>query len=304
MAIITPMTQQTSPIQQTQTTQTISAKLAAAAQAAAVPPEKTENPTVPAPTENVPRGTEEPKIETKREEDGRFAALSRKEKEILRRDRDLKEREKLLQEKYKPWEEASQLAPQSKLQALQKLGFTYDDITNEFLGVSNLTPEQLAERKAEEIANRKFEEFQKKQEQLTLQNQQQAYHQALKQISLEVKQACDPEKFPIVNEIKGHDTVTQYIEQTYHATGEILSREQALQDYEDFIAEEWDKVLKNPKIRSKFLTQESPTQNPVSQPANPKPQTLIHKTTVAPTASKPTTWEEKKRFLIEKYQLA
>lgn len=204
----------------TQVTQTPSAKLAAskatAPQEIALPEPK---------VEDVPRETkEEEKPPIKRDDDGKFAALSKREKELVRRDRELKERERQLAEKYKPFEEATQLAPQSKVQALQRLGINYDDLVAEQLGLSNLTPEQIAEKKAAEIVEEKLRVFQEQQKQLALEQQQKTYAQALQQITSEVKQACDPDKFPIVNNIKGFDTVTSLIEQTYHQTGEILSK--------------------------------------------------------------------------------
>lgn len=250
-------------------------------------------------TENVPRETA-PKEEDKSKV--QFAALSKKERILLQRDRELKALEKQLQEKesrYKGWEEAAVLAQTNKLEAIKRLGITYDDLTNIALGQSTATPEQIAEMKAQETVQKQLAEFRKEQEQYQITQQQRAYEQARQQIAAETRELATIDNFPLVHTMKAEDTVVELIEQTFHETGKVMSVEAAIKEVEQYLEEKALEIAKLEKIRSKVVDKETKPE-PAIQQVNQQPTTLTHKSTVAPAA--PTTKqtsEERRRRAIE-----
>lgn len=256
----------------------------------ATPPVETSPPEV-APT---------PKEEVK--PDPRFIALSKKEKEILRKQKEMEEREKLLSEKYKPYEELQELSKTNKLKALEKLGMSYDELTNLYLGQNPMTPEQIAEFKANQIVEEKFKEFTTRQQEQQAEQQKHSYTQALAQITQEAEAiASKDDAYPLVKNTKSFDTITSLVEQTYHETGRIMPVEEAMQEVESFLEEKMLEIAKLDKIRSKLLaTEEQKPQSPTEKSETPqKPQTLTHKTTVAPAGSKPLTPQEKWQKAID-----
>ncbi len=251
---------------------------------------------VPTPEENVPR-------ETKPEVDPKFAALSRKEKEILVQRRQLAAERKQLEEQYKPWIEAKEIATRSKLEAAKKLwgGNPYEDMTAELVGMPPQTPEQIAADIARQEAQKIIDTAFKAQQEQMSQLQQQQYDATKKQISLEIREIAQPDTFPLVNHLKGFDTVTEYVEMMFHQTGELISREAATKAYEDFLDENIEPLLKIEKVRNKVLgsQEQKPVPSPSVQTQVQQPRTLTHKTMVAPPAPKPMTSAEKRQRAID-----
>lgn len=236
--------------------------------------------------------------ETSPKADAKFIALSKKEKALLQRDRSLKERERQISEKaerYKAWEEAAQLASTNKLEAIKKLGITYDDLTNIALN-QQPTPEQIAEMKAQETVEMKLNAFKEEQKQKEIESTQKAYESARQQIKIETQRLVNQENFPLVNSTKAFDTIVELIEQTFHETGEIMSVEAATTEVEQYLEEQALEIAKLDKIRSKILPKEEPKQSPV-QATKQQPQTLTHKTTVAPAAPGNSPDERRRRAI-------
>lgn len=281
------------PIEQmgtiTATTQSPSAKLAAAP-VAAVPV---------APPKEEPAKTEAPR----NIQDTRLAALTKKEQAIQREKRALQAERRAMEEKYsqvKPWEEAASLAKTNKLQAIEKLGITYDDLTNLALNQNPTSPEELAESRAAALVKKEIDllraENQKNQEQQQLL----ALTNARKQISSESRTLAETSPdFPLVKALKGFDTVTEFVEQTYYDTGKLIPVEEATREYESFVRNEVLELAKtDPKILE-ALTSAPKQAVPQAATNTQKPQTLTHKTTVAPPASKPLTPAEKRQRAID-----
>ena len=248
---------------------------------------------VPTPESNVPRGTEP----SKQLDSERFAALSRKERQLLRQRRDLQQQQKTLADQYKPWQEAAELAKVNKLQAIEKLGITYDDLTNLALG-SGHTPEQLAELKAKEIVQREIQQLREEQSKLQQQQQQQAISTARSQISTEAKTLAETTPdFPLVKAIKGFDTITALVEQTYYQTGNIIPVEEATKEYENFLKEEVLQLAKLDPIKNEILKMVQPQAVQKTTPPSAvqqKPQTLTHKA-IAPIPSVAAMTPEQRR---------
>lgn len=295
MPIIQPLAEAKAAM--TVTTQQPSAKLAssqsqiptATPSTPEVPRETLETPANPAPASQSPKP------------DPRFTALSKKEQQLRARERELKS----LEASFKPWQEAATLAQTNKLEALKRLGISYDDLTNQFLGTeAQLTPEQMAVQKAEEVTKNQLDAFRKEQQDNLQKAQTQAYQQAKQQIAQEAQEIAQPDKFPLVNKIKGFDTVSDYIEQEFHATGKIIPIEAATLEYENFVKNEILELAKLDVIKSEILKLQEPKQTPTQAAVNPqKPQTLTHKQTVAPPSTEPAneSYAQKKQRIIQKY---
>lgn len=239
-----------------------------------------------------------PTTEVKQERvDPRILEYSRREKMLLQERRRLQQEKEELKQ-YDPWREAAQLAQTDKLKALQKLGITYDELTNQYLGQQNWTPEQIAAHKAQEVAEQKYKEFEQRQLEQTRQVQQQQYNQAIQQITADVKTIAETsQNYPLVKTLGAYENVTKRIEDTFHQTGRIMSTEEALRAEEQEMEEVAYELAQVEKIRNRFLS----TQNMPRQPqsAIQQTQTLTHKQTTATPRNRPLTAEEKRLRAID-----
>lgn len=237
----------------------------------------------------------------------KFEKFSRLEKKLLYERKKLEEQRKAVEEKearLKPYEEAQSLASQRQaLKAIEKLGITYDDLTNLVLNQGNLTPEQIAEQKAESIVTQRINELQKQQAEAAEKAQAEQYQRALQQITQEAQNlAAQSQDFPLVKHMEAYDTVTALIEQTFHQTSRIMPVEEAMKEVENYLEENTLQVAKLDKIKNKlFPAQEEPQkQAPVAPAQSQQPKTLTHRVATAPTpAAKNLTAEEKRQRAID-----
>lgn len=227
----------------------------------------------------------------------RFAALTKKERENQKYARALKERERSVAK----WEEADKLATTNKLEALKRLGISYDEITNLHLSqmsAEDHTPEAIAVRKAQEAARQEVELFRKEQAAQHQELQQQQYQQAKVQIQNEAKTltTARPEDFAYINAESAHDIVVELIEQTYFNDGRLMPVSEAAEEIEKYLENKYEKISQVPKFRSRYMPAEVQESKPLG--ANPpentqKPQTLTHRNTTAPV--KPRTYTAQER---------
>lgn len=228
--------------------------------------------------------SEQPKEQTTAptEDEKRFQALTLKEKQLLKERQELKRLKEELQNKYKPWEEAQEVAKQSKIEALKRLGISYDDVTNEFLGAQNMTPEQIAEAKANAIVEERLKAFEEQQKQQNLQMQQKQYDMAIKQIKFDAKALAESsENYPLVKATQAYDTVVELMESTHNDSDRLMSVEEATKQVESDLKTYVLDLVKIPQIRSEIqalLQQQGPTQ--LIKPE--KSLTLTNKTTASP----------------------
>jgi hypothetical protein len=244
----------------------------------------------------------EPPKEVKKEEvDPRFIAMARKEKELRALDLKIKAQQQELETKYKSAQELLELKEKDKFAAAEKLGLTYEEWTNHQLGEMNLTPEQIAERKAIEIVKKELEQERALRKQEEEQRFQQTYQQALKDISQEAKKfATESQEFPLVKTTESFDTITSLIEQTYQTTGKLIPVEEATKMVEKSFREDLDELYKLLNPPKEELKPQPATQAPQLKPQQ---QTLTHKTTVSPSPTAPDfkSWQDRKQYLIQKY---
>lgn len=241
----------------------------------------------------------EPKVEPAANPDAaRFAAIAKKEKALRQQQRMLQQQRAQLEQQMKPWQEASETAKQSKLEAIKKLGFSYDELTQEALNQEAPTPEYLAERAAQRIVEQKMAEMQKQQ----AAQQAQEYEKALIQIQSEAKQIVTAsEDFPVLKETGNYEAVSEYMKLIFDQEKRIIPVSEAVKHMEEFLEEEALKIASIAKIRSKLVEQSTPQpQASSTAPNTQKPQTLTHKLTTAAAAS-PTslTPEERRKRAID-----
>lgn len=261
---------------------------------------------------DVPRETVETKSEEPKEkvlDSERFAALTKKEKLIQRRARELQEREQRISK----WEDAEKLVGSNKLEALKRLGISYDELTNLHLsqmGADEQTPEAIAARKAQEVARAELELYKEEQKQKEAELQQRNYQAALQQFEVQARELTKsrPDDFPYIAAEDAHLVVVDFIENVFHnglgeeiPAGTILSVENAAAEVEKYLESKYEKISQVPKFRSKYLNPqvgiEKPSESRISENTQ-KPQTLTHKTTVAPPAPRVYSAAERKERAI------
>ena len=189
--------------------------------------------------------------------DSRFAALSRKEKAIIERERSLKE----MQEKVTAWEAAQKSAKEDPTKLLEQAGMTFDDLVNHMIGVKEdpkeLTVDDKYKALEEKIAA--MEKAAVEKEQVSKQEEAEIAVQEFKQdISSFVESNAD--KFEIVNALGEHELIFQVIEQHYNETEEMMPLENAAELVEKNLEESIRKVMNLKKFSSEASSQPEVTE--------------------------------------------
>lgn len=204
----------------------------------------------------------------------RFAALSRKEKELINRERAFKEQQAQIQ----AYEKARQSAKQNPLEYLQAAGLTLEEAIQQIIkGDQPPTVEDRVKSVESQIEEYKKQaaEWQKRAQQAKQQQELQQIHNS---ISEYVGQ--NSEQFELVHAYNDIDTVWKVIEQTYIETnGQVhLTIEQACQAVEEDLLEQKMNDLKkasNLKKLQKLLTNSEVSTDSKSQE--------VSKRTISPT---------------------
>lgn len=249
--------------------------------------------------------------ETKKEESGeekesvRIGALIKKERELYQRHKQLQVEEKRIreaQERVRDWEEAKALASKNKLEAIKKLGISYDDLTQQVLNGGNVPPEVMVQAKAEEITTQKIAELEKRLEEQARQQQKLQYDNAIKSITMEARALIDAsDKFPLVKEVGAYQDITERIESEFHRTGKIIPVEQVASAMEQEIREGLEILnqrinppkVEEPKVESPGELLRTPPQKVAS--------TLTHKATVPLAANESMTPQQRRQRAIDAF---
>ncbi len=266
------------------------------------------SPTPPAATEAA--ASPPPVVEAKPEEtkdkivdSERFAALTKKERMIQKRAMELKERERSISK----WEEAEKLVGSNKLEALKRLGISYDELTNLHLsqiGDDEPTPENIAAKKAQEVTRQEIAAFKEEQAKAQQEAQQQQYEAAKQQIHTDAERLTNskPEDFAYVNAESAHDIIVELIERTYFDSGKLIPVEEAAAEVEQYLEDKYNKIAQLPKFRSRNTpeaTQEP--KSPGNQDHYQKPQTLTHRATTAPVKPRGLSPQEIRERAIKRF---
>lgn len=217
----------------------------------------------------------------------RFAALSRKEKNIRQRERALEQEVS----EYRAWK-AKQDAPKEEVQTekelplefrlkkdplgtLEQLGLTYEDLTKMVLNDGEMSADMQMKLMREEIERdyrSKYEEIENK---LKLKEQQEAESKlssAVEKFKSDINSLVDSsEEYELIQANDAYDLVYDVIEQYYEEStqesgeGKILSIEEAAAQVEQYLEEEAQKLFeRSNKLKSRLTS--------ASKPAAPTPR--------------------------------
>lgn len=272
------------------------------------------------PAPEAPKPAEDPRIAA------RFAALTRKEQAAVqaaaqaKADREAAERARAeaqaIQDKWNGYKGNKAKA----LEALQELGFTYDDLTQLQLNGGQVTPEMLVEQLREEVNGIKTDREKEREaaRNAEVERAKAAAQQAIDGFKAEIAAHVTSDKtaYPLINKFGQSTEVWNLIEGTYLQTcekdadgnivkaGQVLSIPEAAKQVEDRIraqvTQAWE-VLNPPQVNP-APTVEQP--KPAPSKLVSKPNTLTPSTTPVTTPNKPKRYEtEEERFarVVAKY---
>jgi hypothetical protein len=225
----------------------------------------------------------------------RFAALSRKEKEI----RAAQEETKAIKDQYTDYDTAKKLAKTNPDEFLKKFGVTYEELTEYYInGRPKVDP------KVQEIEER-LASFQKQAEEKEKKLQEEVRQSAIAKFRTEqeaqVKAMGD--KFELVNAAKAYDLVYQVTQEYFDANKDkveniadaMLSHEKAAEMVENYLEQELDKFSSTGKLKSKFgakLDPKTETSAKIEPPKESKTLTNSMTSSANPNSSRPLTREE------------
>lgn len=206
--------------------------------------------------------------------DSKFAALSRKEKEIREMEKAFKEKYASFEEKFASLtkkEEEPEPEPQEPLEwrlkkdpinTLKEFGLDMDTLTNLLINDGQLTPEMKAELMKEELQNDYKSEIQKLREELLQekkQKEEQEYNNTIAAFKSEIQEHVESsEELELTKAAGAFDQVYEVIRAHHEETGNVMSIEDASNYVEQYLEEEAEKLAKIEKIRKKLLPQDAP----------------------------------------------
>jgi len=238
-------------------------------------PTTTETPEEAAPAEETTATTVETAPEPEPEEDpkfaSRFAALTKKEREIIQRERAFKEQQAKLQ----AYEKAMQQAKQNPLEYLQAAGLTLEEALQQIINEGKEPTEQDRLSSVEQ----KIKDYEEHQRQLQIRAQEYRKQQELATIHKEIESFVEQneEQYELIKAYNNIDLVWNVIERTYMETGGKvhLTTEQACQAVEEQLLsekmEELELARKLKKLQAKLAPEVSAEskQQPVSKTVSP-----------------------------------
>ena len=196
----------------------------------------------------------------------KFAALSRREKEIREREQiydrklqELQEKIELLQNPKEPEPEKEPELPleyrlkRDPLNTLKEMGLDYNTLAELALNDGKLTTDMQMQLMREEIKKEMEEKYGALESKLTEKEIAEAKAREEREINnfkMEISNVIekDPEKFELIRANNEIDTVFQVIEEHYKETNRILDIEEAANAVESHLLEEAQKLLKLNKI--------------------------------------------------------
>ena len=216
-------------------------------------------------------GGESQEVEEVREQEGeddqfsrKFAALSRREKDIRAKEADyeyrMRELEEKLQELQNPPEEPQ--APieerlrRNPFETLEEMGLGYDKLTELALNDGKLTPEMQMKLMREELEHGYKSKFEELEERLAQKEQEEEYNK-YESIETNFIQEIDSfvngkDEFELINANGASDLVYDVIEEHYNDTGRVLNMDEAAEAVESYLEDELEKLMSLGKVKSRF----------------------------------------------------
>ena len=197
----------------------------------------------------------------------KFAALSRREKEIRAKEVEYDQRIAELESRFQPKKEVEKepelpfeyRLKQNPLKALEDMGLSYDKLTELALNDGKLTPDMQMRLMREELENdykSKYKELEDRIIEKEKNDEQRRYDEIETGFKNEIEAfvSSKPEQFELIQANEAKEVVYEVIEEHYNETGKILDIEEAANAVESYLEEEAEKLLKLGKLRSKFNT--------------------------------------------------
>jgi hypothetical protein len=188
----------------------------------------------------------------------KFAALSRREKELRDRQAEIEAK----YNEYEAWKaereaEANNKEPELPLEyrlkkdplnALAELGLSYDKLTELALNDGKLTPDmqmELMKRELEEQYNSKFETLKEELESYKAQQEEAKYEETINGFMNELTEFVNngDNSYDLIRATDAVDLVYEEIENHYNNTGEILEMDKAAEAIEAQLREEYEQML-------------------------------------------------------------
>lgn len=282
-------------------------KEGAAAETAAPP---VETPPGAVAAETQPPENETPKPSEQDATAKRFAALSRKEREIVQQQQQLKTREAELAKQadaLRAWEQARNVAKSNPLEALKALGITYEDVTAHVLAA-----EQSGTVDVKALVKEELSAFEQKQQEERERAERAAQERAAAEAAQVIESfkaglgefiEANAEKYELTAAYGQSSLVYEVIETHFQSSGKVLSNDEAAELVERYLEEQAEKALQTRKLQTRLAPAPSAPSAPSSVSAPPA-TTLsneLHATTPAATSAPPLTREERKARILERY---
>ncbi len=201
----------------------------------------------------------------------KFAALSRKEREIRQREQKFKAEAAAMEQRLKALEQREQefeaAWKSNPLEAMKKRGIDYKELTEKFVLQEEPTAEQKQmeyiknlEAKLDALDNRlkeKDELTKKSQEELQVKSAETAKTNYLKHLTEFVNKS--PEQYELIARNDAVNLIYEVMETHYENTkdpetgeGQLLTEEQAATEVENYLFEEAKKLIESSKVKSLF----------------------------------------------------
>lgn len=193
--------------------------------------------------------TPEPPKATPGDFAAKFAALSRREKDLVHREAELKKQAEQLKGK-SSIDELKGKAKQNPMEALKEMGLTYEEITQYILeGKVSDTPEKRIQTIDERVAaiERKEKEMQAKEAQAKIDAAVQNFKTDITNFV-----SKDEEKYSLIRESKAEELVYSTIEKYFEETQRVLDMEEACDLVEKHLESEVEKWTKFRKVQKRF----------------------------------------------------
>lgn len=193
------------------------------------------------PQESQPQTPQEQEQDPRQERvSSRFAALTRKERELQKQQQEIK------QMMNDPVFQNFRTAREKKdaKAALEALGMSFDDLAQYTLNDNQLTPEQRIKQLEERIENER-----KEREELDKQKEMQQNEAVIQNFKQDIAATIDndPDSYELVKLNEAQEAVYNLIEQNYQNSGELLSIEDAAAQVEEFLQTRLSKIMENSK---------------------------------------------------------
>lgn len=232
----------------------------------------------------------------------KFAALSRKEKEIRHREAQFtaemerikaekSEIEKWKAEKSNADSEFKNKISSNPLKVLEELGITFEDLTKMQLNEQNPTPEMLIARTRQELESGYKKELEELRNSLKQEKEKAAseqHEQVVSGFKKQINQFVDAneEAYELIKMNDAQELVFDVIQEYYESSGKVLSIEEAAKYTEQHLEEEAKRVMEAKKFK-----QTSPKQEPSEAKIAPT-LSNTHAAEVPQSTAKPLSREE------------